>query len=130
MSSTIRPPNGGREAAELVDLLRRLGVQQHAANVLVALSMQRPSDSRNLQQSCGLRQPEVSVAVAELRMMDVILMERQQLGGRGRPKHIYSLKGTLGEVLQPIKAMAVKRMDELRDQMARLNELTGHLRLA
>ncbi len=115
------------QANELVTLLKYLGLNDPSANVLVCLHHHGKLDSAGLQDRCGLRQPEVSIAINELRGYGAIQMNQEQLSGRGRPKHIYSLNGSLEEALKPIKNRATETMNQLKKQLEQLADITKQL---
>ena len=116
------------EMSEMVELLKHLGVHNFAASVLVALSVHGPSDSRRLQTLCQLRQPEVSVAISRLRKHGVIIVDKIAKGVRGRPRHIYSIDSGIDDATRPFKEAATTRLNNLQQQLGRLNELSEHIR--
>lgn len=86
---------------QLVFTLIKLGVQSHTAKCLVCLHVHGPSTSKMLQHNCNIRQPDVSVAIAELRRLKVVKLDSTAAAGRGRPSHIYQLTGTINECIVP-----------------------------
>ncbi|MCS5532725.1 MAG: hypothetical protein NZ736_00520 [Candidatus Poseidoniaceae archaeon] len=86
---------------QLVFTLIKLGVQSHTAKCLVCLHVHGPSTSKMLQDNCNIRQPDVSVAIAELRRLKVVKLDSTAAAGRGRPSHIYQLTGTINECIVP-----------------------------
>ena len=86
---------------QLVFTLIKLGVQSHTAKCLVCLHVHGPSTSKMLQNNCNIRQPDVSVAIAELRRLKVVKLDSNAAAGRGRPSHIYQLTATLNECIIP-----------------------------
>ena len=86
---------------QLVSQLIKLGVQNYTAKCLACLHIHGPSTSIMLQKNCQIRQPDVSVAIAELRRLNVVKLDSSAASGRGRPSHIYQLAGTLNECIIP-----------------------------
>jgi len=93
--------NGIESSQQLVYTLIKLGVQSHTAKCLVCLHVHGSSTSRMLQKNCNIRQPDVSVAIAELRRLKVVKLDSTASAGRGRPSHIYQLTGTINECIVP-----------------------------
>ena len=86
---------------QLVYTLIKLGVQSNTAKCLVCLHVHGSSTSRMLQTNCNIRQPDISVAIAELRRLKVVKLDSTASAGRGRPSHIYQLTGTINECIVP-----------------------------
>ena len=86
---------------QLLSTMILLGVQSHTAKCLICLHLHGPSSSIALQKNCNIRQPDVSVAIAELRRLEVVKSDLSASNGRGRPSHIYQLTGTLEECIIP-----------------------------
>ncbi|PXY71687.1 MAG: hypothetical protein CXX80_07475 [Methanobacteriota archaeon] len=115
----------GFDPYELIELLERRGVSHPAALVLVCLLVKGPNDSSGLQNSCGIRQPEVSIGIAELRGLGILGIEAVRRNGRGRPRHLYSLCGGIDETLEPILLRARKKLDNLTLQIGKLEEIAA-----
>jgi predicted transcriptional regulator len=114
-------------AMELVSLLKQLGLNHPTANVLICLHHHDNLDSLGIQNICNLRQPEVSIAINELKSINAIKIIPQQLQSRGRPKHIYSLNGSLEDVLQPIIYNAQDKLIQMQKQLEDIGKITDLL---
>ncbi len=123
----VAQKRGSRAGGELVEVLQSIGVQRNYALVLTSLSADDWTDSTNLQKSCGLRQPEVSVAIRELLEEEMVEGEPQRNGQRGRPRHMYRLKGGLFEIIKPYVDEAEAEMKKLEGNLSRLNEVSEAL---
>ena len=88
-------------AQQLLSTMILLGVQRYTAKCLICLHLHGPSSSIALQKNCNIRQPDVSVAIAELKRLEVVKSDSSVSNGRGRPSHIYQLTGTLEECIIP-----------------------------
>lgn len=123
------PESSGEEdllhnARELVGLLVRVGANPHTARALICLHVHGPSTSSQLQNRCDMRQPDVSIAIRQLKQMGLVSIEYSNHGSRGRPSHIYELAVPLREALAPFRSIAIERLSILQDQLSRLSELT------
>ena len=118
--------NGIRSSEPIQQLLFtmiRLGVQSHVAKCLVCLHLHGPSSSIKLQKNCNIRQPNVSVAIAELKRLEVVKSDSSTSTGRGRPSHIYQLTGTLEECIIPFIEEAKNEISNLVSAIATLENL-------
>ena len=107
----------------LVSTLIKLGVHSLTARCLVCLHVHSPSTSRMLQQNCNIRQPDVSVAIAELRHFKVVKLDSSAALGRGRPSHIYQLTGTLSECIDPFIEEAQDKITNIVSAITTLENL-------
>ena len=114
-------------AGELVEVLQSIGIQRNYALVLTSLSAEDWTDTTRLQKSCGLRQPEVSVAIRELMAIEMVEIEPQRNGQRGRPRHKYRLKGNLFEIIKPYVEEAQNELNKLESSLSLLNKVSNSL---
>lgn len=97
----------------LCEQLIELGIQTHTASVLTCLHYHGASTSRDLQTKCNLRQPDVSIAINELREMNLIIHSAINQNNRGRPAHMYRLRHTLEQSLMPFIQLAQVRAQDI-----------------
>ena len=110
-------------AQQLLSTMIRLGVQSHTAKCLMCLHIHGPSSSITLQKNCNIRQPDVSVAIAELRRLEVVKSDSSISSGRGRPSHIYQLTGTLEECIIPFILEAKNKISTIVSAITTLEGL-------
>ena len=110
---------------QLLSTMIHLGVQSHTAKCLVCLHLHGPSSSITLQNNCNIRQPNVSVAIAELRRLGVVKSDSSASTGRGRPSHIYQLTGTLEECIIPFIEEAKNKISTIVRAIATLEDLSA-----
>lgn len=108
---------------QLHSIMVQLGIQSHTAKCLICLHLHGPSSSIALQKNCNIRQPDVSVAIAELRRLEVVKSVSSTSSGRGRPSHIYQLTGTLEECIIPFIVEANNKVSTIVSAIATLEEL-------
>jgi len=115
--------SSSKPVQQLLSTMIRLGVQSHTAKCLVYLHMHGPSSSITLQKNCNIRQPDVSVAIAELRRLEVVKSDLTASTGRGRPSHIYQLTGTLEECIIPFIEEAKNKISTIVSAITTLEGL-------
>ncbi len=106
---------------EAVTLFTDLGVPRTVAVALVALSSGQERTAQELEGESGLRQPEVSVAMTELRQRGWVAKRDLRANGKGRPRHVYRLS-------IPIAAIVAHVEREKHDEAARATEALARLR--
>ena len=108
---------------QLLSIMVHLGIQSHTVKCLICLHLHGPSSSIALQKNCNIRQPDVSVAIAELKRLEVVKSDSSASSGRGRPSHIYQLTGTLEECIIPFIAEAKNKVSTIVSAIATLESL-------
>ncbi len=122
---TLASEASSAEPANLiVEMLENIGVPTNVAFVLVSLHEGGNLSSKELQSICGLRQPEISLAMKELLNEEMVRCEAQNGGGRGRPSHRYSLNGRLFTVIRPYIDDAESRLNQLTIDLERLDKVS------
>ena len=126
ISSTVSTiaTDAKKDANDLFDLLVEVGANPNVAKMLLCLHTHGKSSSIELQERCGIRQPEVSLSINQLKEMGLIDVEYTNNRGRGRPSHNYCLNVPLSQALIPFKEFAKQKLTILEEQVARLSRLT------
>lgn len=108
---------------EAARLLTGLGLSRPVARALLALARVDEATSADLEELTGLRQPEVSIAMQQLRERAWAAKRDERREGKGRPTHCYRLVVRLEDVLDTLERE--KRTEAERNERAlhRLREL-------
>ena len=89
-----------KEKAQLAEILERSGLHHNISQTLVFIHTKDTTTSKDIQKATNLRQPEVSIAIQELRKNDWVDKKDYKKGkGKGRPIHKYSLSQDFGKVI-------------------------------
>jgi Predicted transcriptional regulator len=83
---------------ELVSLLNGIGMKRNVAKVLVFLSELPEASSREIERGTDLRQPEVSIAMRDLKEHEWVTCRESKTENKGRPVKIYSIALGLAEI--------------------------------
>jgi predicted transcriptional regulator len=118
---TIRQLNEKNE--EIADALVSLGMSRLIARILSYLQSENEVTSVDLERGAGLRQPEVSVAMRELKERDWISERENKKPGKGRPYRIYPLKISFNEIVSQLEKQKKKAVNETLSKIERLKEL-------
>ena len=117
--------NMSKEQRVLRNKLIQLGANENTASVLLCLHHHGASTSKNLQLHCNIRQPDVSMAIAELRDMNLVHFSPKTEASRGRPAHIYRLRNNLEQSIQPFVNLARKRAKEILSDVEVIGDLVS-----
>jgi predicted transcriptional regulator len=107
---------------EIADALISLGMSRNVARILSYLQSSKEVKSVDLEREAGLRQPEVSLAVRELKGRDWISEREEKKPGKGRPYKVYSLKVGFDEIVDELERQQRKAVDEMRSRIERLRK--------
>src|SRR4030043_923337 len=102
MKSVIRKQLD-EKGEEIADVLTSLGLSRPIAKTLSYLKDLKEATSVELERVTGLRQPEVSIAMRELKERDWINEREEKKQGKGRPYKIYSLKVGFNDIIAQLE---------------------------
>lgn len=108
---------------EIADALISLGLSRNVSMSLAFLENMNTATSLDLERSARLRQPEVSIAMRELKERDWVDEREEKKPGKGRPFKIYTLKVGFGEIVAQLEKEQKKAVDEAQKKIKRLKEL-------
>jgi len=106
-----------------VNLFTELGMPKNLAKTLMFISQVEECRSAEVEQGADLRQPEVSVAMQELRRRGWAKKRDLKKKGKGRPVHIYKLTKTLPDILKNFENEKMKQVDTIKSDLAQLHTL-------
>jgi predicted transcriptional regulator len=109
---------------EIITRLQVLGLPRNAASSVVCLAHMPEASSRDIERCTGLRQPEVSMAMAILKARGWINEhEVKREHGKGRPIKFYALRATLDEILKHLGDEKARETDQAMASIHKLKEL-------
>ena len=108
---------------EIADSLISLGLGRPVARTLAYLNNGNEATSVALETGTGLRQPEVSIVMRQLKEYDWITEREEKKIGKGRPTNVYSLKVGFNEIITKLEEQQTKSIDEASENIERLKEL-------
>lgn len=108
---------------EIACALISLGMSRNVAMALSYLQNTNAARSVDLERVARLRQPEVSIAMRQLKERGWISERDEKKPGKGRPYKIYSLKVDFGEIIAQLEKQQRTSADELYAKIEKLKEL-------
>ena len=112
------------EDGKVVQLFAGLGMPKNLAKTLMYISQVDECRSADVEKSANLRQPEVSIAMQELRnrgWAEVQSFKKKK--GKGRPIHIYKATMPLSQVVEEIEQEKTKELEAIKDNMLELKNI-------
>jgi predicted transcriptional regulator len=106
-----------------VQLFAELGMPKNLAKTLMYISQVDECRSAEVEQGADLRQPEVSVAMQELRRRGWAKKRDLKKKGKGRPVHIYKLTKALPEILGSFEEEKMKQVETIKNDLTDLQGL-------
>jgi len=106
-----------------VQLFSDLGMPKNLAKTLMYISQVDECRSAEVEQGADLRQPEVSVAMQELRRRGWAKKRDLKKKGKGRPVHIYKLTQQLPEIITNFEKEKMDHVESIKTDLADLQGL-------
>jgi predicted transcriptional regulator len=106
-----------------VHLFSELGMPKNLAKTLMFISQVDECKSADVEQGADLRQPEVSVAMQEMRRRGWAKKRDLKKKGKGRPVHIYKLTKTLNEIVKNFENEKLKQVETIKSDLTQLQSL-------
>ena len=103
-----------------VQLFADLGMPKNLAKTLMYICQVNECRSTDIEQGADLRQPEVSVAMQELRKRGWVEKRDLKKKGKGRPVHVYQPTTTLDDILTSFEEEKMKEMDSIKTNISEL----------
>lgn len=108
---------------EFIKILRNFNIPRNIALTLVYLSNVEEATSQDLEIGSGLRQPEVSIAMRELKRLGWIDEREVKKEGKGRPTNIYKLTVTMPEIVVRLEKQTVQEAQRTVENIEKLKKL-------
>lgn len=107
----------------VVQLFTDLGMPKNLAKTLLFISQVEECRSADVEQAADLRQPEVSVAMQELRRRGWAKKRDVKKKGKGRPVHLYKLTMDLPTILKSFEQEKMQEVENIKQDLHQLNSL-------
>jgi predicted transcriptional regulator len=109
----------------VVRLLSETGLNKNIAKVVVFLSKSGEAISRDIERAANLRQPEVSLAMKELKEWGWVKERELKKKGKGRPLKSYKLTLDLKEIVVELVEKKRKEIKRIESNLKELEDLVG-----
>ena len=106
-----------------VQLFVKLGMPKNLAKTLLYISQFDECKCADIEQGADLRQPEVSIAMQELRRVGWVKKRDLNKKGKGRPVHIYKSTTHLSEILNAFEQKKLKEVETIKNDISELKDI-------
>ena len=114
------------ERDEFASILMKIGLKRNVAKVLTYLAGVPEATSREIEIGSDLRQPEVSIAMREIRRLEWVRERDERNPGKGRPYRIYKLNRSLPDIVQYLESENAKEAERVMKQIEKLKSLNSN----
>ena len=116
-----------KKRKNLIQLIMKANITKNEGKCLLYIADKGDVKTRELEDSLDLRQPEVSIAVQNLRKKGWIEKGEVKKKGKGRPSHVYKLKKPIEDIMNDVIKEIEKKIKELKDGKRKVRDLTIEL---
>ena len=106
-----------------VQIFTELGMPKNLAKTLVYIYQVDECRSADVEQVADLRQPQVSVAMQELRRRGWIKKRDIKKKGKGRPVHIYKTSTDITKILKSVEQEKLKEFEAIKSDISELKNI-------
>ena len=108
---------------EFIDILRNLNMSRNVASTLAFLSNVDEATSKDLEVGSQLRQPEVSIAVKELKIFGWLDEREIKKEGKGRPMKVYKLAVPMDKIVEYLEKQTKEDTQRTMKNIEKLKNL-------
>jgi predicted transcriptional regulator len=106
-----------------INLFVKLGMPRNLAKTLMYVSQFDECQCADIEQGADLRQPEVSIAMQELRKRNWVKKRNLKKKGKGRPVHIYKPATNLAEILKSFEYEKNQEFENIKKDISELKTI-------
>ena len=112
-----------KEDEEIIRLFTEIGMPRYLSKALMYISQVDECSSAEVERGTNLRQPEVSLAMQELRRRGWVKKRDLKKKGKGRPVHLYTSIIELSEIVTTIEQEKMKELEEAKNDIEELKNI-------
>jgi predicted transcriptional regulator len=106
-----------------IQLFVKMGMPKNLAKILLYISQFDECKCADVEQGTDMRQPEVSIAMQELRRRGWVKKQDLKKKGKGRPVHIYKTTTDLSEILNVFEQEKLKEVESFKNDISTLKNI-------
>ena len=108
-----------------VRLFIGLGMAKNVAKTLMYISQFDECKCADVEHGTDLRQPEVSIAMQEIRQRGWVEKRNLKQKGKGRPVHIYKPTTQLSEIWKTFEQEKLKEIETIKNGISELKNIVN-----
>jgi predicted transcriptional regulator len=109
-----------------VEIFRELGMPKNLAKTLLYINQVDEFRSADVEQAADMRQPEVCIAIKELRRRGWVTKRDLKKEGKGRPIHIYTSTQKLSDILSDFEQKKLEEVETIKSDITELKNLINN----
>jgi len=109
-----------------VEIFRELGMPKNLAKTLLFINQVDEFRSADVEQAADMRQPEVCIAIKELRRRGWVTKRDLKKEGKGRPIHIYTTTQNLSQILNDFEQKKLEEVENIKNDITVLKNLINN----
>ncbi|MDI6639918.1 MAG: ArsR family transcriptional regulator [Methanocellales archaeon] len=109
---------------EFANILMDIGLNRNVARTLIYLANADEVTSRSIELGANLRQPEVSIAMRQLRDKNWVVEREIKKEGKGRPLKCYKLSVPIQDIITHLEETKRKQAEKDLESIERLRKLS------
>ena len=109
-----------------VEIFKELGMPKNLAKTLLYINQVDEFRSADVEQAADMRQPEVCIAIKELRRRGWVTKRDLKKEGKGRPIHIYTSTQNLSEILNDFEQKKLEEVETIKNDITELKNLINN----
>ncbi|MCJ2533699.1 MAG: ArsR family transcriptional regulator [Candidatus Thermoplasmatota archaeon] len=106
-----------------VGIFTNLGMPKNLAKTLLYIYQVDECRSADIEHAADLRQPEVSIAMQELRRRGLVKKRDLKSKGKGRPVHIYKPSMQLSKIINDFEHEKLKEYENVKKDITELKNI-------
>jgi len=106
-----------------IELFVKLGMPKNLAKTLLYVSQFDECLCADIEQGADLRQPEVSIAMQELRKKNWVKKRNLKKKGKGRPVHVYKPSTNLNQILKSFETEKNQEFENIKKDISELKSI-------
>jgi predicted transcriptional regulator len=112
-----------KEDDKAIELFVKLGMPKNLVKTMICVSQLDECKSADVERGADLRQPEVSIAMQELRRRGWVKKRDLKKEGKGRPVHIYTSTADLTEIMTIIEQEKLREVESVKKDISELKSI-------
>ena len=118
-----KPYTFNSQDEKIIKVFSELGMSRNLARTLLYISQVDECRSAEIEHGANLRQPEVSVAMQQLKKKGWVKRRDLKKKGKGRPVHIYKLTSSIDKIINRFEKEKTKEIDTIKKDLSELKSL-------
>lgn len=105
------------EKNEIIKVLMSANIKKNSARTMLLLHQAKEASSKDIEHGANLKQPEVSVALKDLKKRQLVISREVKKEGKGRPVKAFKLTIPLIDVIEGIQKEKMEEFERVKNSL-------------